>query len=106
MQVMTLTNEAMTEEMNKCKDILAHQLYDAGVIDENQVRQIQEDFALIVAPSSMFGSKVRDALGWKDKSTYYKVIQLNNFKNNNNKEKEDVHQSEDSDTEGVDNGSD
>ncbi len=104
MQVMTLTNEAMTEEMNKCKDILAHQLYDAGVIDKNQVQRIQEDFALIVAPSSMFGNKVREALGWEEKNTYYKVIQLNNF-NNNNKENEDVHQSEDSDTEGVDNGS-
>ena len=104
MQVMTLTNEAMTEEMNKCKDILAHQLYDAGVIDKNQVQRIQEDFALIVAPSSMFGNKVREALGWEEKNTYYKVIQLNNF--NNNKEKEDVHQSEDSDSEGVDNGSD
>jgi hypothetical protein len=103
MQVMTLTNEAMTEEMNKCKDILAHQLYEAGVINEEQVQQIQEDFALIIAPSSMFGTKVKEALGWKDKSTYYKVVQLNNF-NKNNKENEDVHQSEDSDSEGVDSG--
>jgi hypothetical protein len=103
MQVMTLTNEAMTEEMNKCKAILAHQLYEAGVINEEQVQQIQEDFALIIAPSSMFGTKVKEALGWKDKSTYYKVVQLNNF-NKNNKENEDVHQSEDSDSEGVDSG--
>ena len=104
MQVMTLTNEAMTEEMNKCKDVLAQQLYEAGVIDENQVQQIQEDFALILAPAAMFGSKVKEALGWKDKSTYYKVIKLNNFNNNKNKEVKDVHQSEDSDREGVDNG--
>ena len=102
MKVMTLTLDAMTEEMNKCKDILAHQLYEAGVIDEDQVRQIQEDFALILAPASMFGSKVKKALGWEDDNSYYKVIKLNNF--TNNKEKEDVHQPEESDSGGVDTG--
>jgi len=104
MKLYSLTEQQFTEELNKVKDILAKDLCYAGVISEDQSRQMEEDFAVILAPSAMLGSKVKKALGWEDGQTYFKTIKLN--LKDNNKEKEDVHQSENSDPEGVDNGSD
>lgn len=106
MKVFSYTENEFTENMNIGKDVLARGLYQAGIINNDQRRAIEEDFAIILASSNLFGKAVKKALGWDDNETYFKVIQLNNFNNNNNKEKEDVHQPEDSDTGGVDNGSD
>ena len=50
----------------------------------------------------MFGNKIKKVMGWEDDTSYFKTIKLNL---NNNKDKKDVHQSEDSNTKGVDNGS-
>ena len=99
----TLTDTEFTQQLNMGKDCLAKDLLSAGVIDEDQYRQIVEDYALIVASSSMFGNKIKKVMGWEDDTSYFKTIKLNL---NNNKDKKDVHQSEDSDTKGVDNGSD
>lgn len=105
MKIYSYTENEFTENLNIGKDVLAHDLFKAGVINEEQCRTIQEDYAIMLAPSSLFGTKIKKAMGWDDDKSYFKTIKLN-FDNKNNKETEDVHQSEDSDTAGVDNGSD
>ena len=102
MKIYQYTDNEFTQEVNNVKDLLARDLYDAGVISKEQCVQIQQDFAVILSPAKMLGGKVKESLGWEDDKTYFKTIKLNL---NNNKDKEDVHQSEDSDREGVDNGS-
>lgn len=102
MRLYSYTDSQLTEEINKVKDLLAKDLYYAGVISEEQCEQIEQDYAIILSPASMLGQKVKSALGWKDDKTYFKTIKLNL---KNNKDKEDVHQSQDSDRERVDNGS-
>ncbi len=103
MKMYTLTSETYSEALNDAKNVLADGLFSDGVIDNETYRSIKEDYAIILAPSSMFGNAARKALGWDEEKDYYKVVKLK--LNNNNKDKKDVHQSEDSDTEGVDNGS-
>ena len=102
MKLYSMTDTEFTQQLNIGKDTLATDLLGAGVIDQEQYRQIVEDYALIVAPSGMFGKRIKKVMGWEDDTSYFKTIKLNL---NNNKDKKDVHQSEDSDTEGVDNGS-
>ncbi len=101
MNVYTYTENELTENLNLGKDILAGDLYNAGVIDKDQCRIMQEDYAIMLAPSSIFGKTIRKALGWEKDKTYFKTIKLklnNRDDNNDNK-------SEDSSRERVDTGS-
>jgi len=102
MKMYTLTSETYSEALNDAKNVLADGLFEDGVVDNETYRTIKEDYAIILAPSSIFGGAARKALGWDEEKDYYKVVKLRlNNKDNNNDNK-----SEDSGTEGVDNGSD
>ena len=88
----TYTTQSLTKDMNMGKDTLISTLLEAGVIDSDQFKTIQEDFAIIIAEKGFFGKTVAKILGWTDDNAlYFKCVQIQNF-NKNKKENEDVHQ--------------
>lgn len=107
MKLFTLTTNELAKNMNSGKDVIADTLEYAGVINSEQARTLREDFALLLIEKGMLGKAIDKVIGQsEDDGLIIKLIQVHNFKNNNNKEKtEDVHQSEDGDKSGLDNRS-
>jgi hypothetical protein len=106
MKLYSLTQEDMTRHANLASNVMAETMLEAGVIDKETHRIITEDFAVIANERNFFGKCIAKALGRKEDdsgSVFYNCVQVQNIKYNK-KDKIDVHQPEDSDREGVDNG--
>lgn len=105
MKVYSLTLEDMTRAANNSALTMANTMLNAGVIDEETHRIMTEDFAIVVGERNFFGKCVAKALGRADDDpgVFYNCVQIKNIKYN--KDNNNVHQPQDSDTRRVDHGS-
>ena len=102
MKLYQYTTDGLSKELNTGKDVLAHTLLETDVIDEAQFKIITEDFAILLVEKGFFGKTIAKVLNWTDSEVlYFKAVRVNNF---NNKDKEDVHQSESSNQKQLDSG--
>jgi hypothetical protein len=106
LKTVTFTLDDLSANLNIGKDLLALELYNAGLLSEEQARAIREDYAILAIEKGLLG-RALDKLLFnkedKDDTIKLQLVQVNNIKYNN-KENEDVNQSEDGDPTGVDSG--